>query len=408
MPKKIPLVLILLASCVCNLFAQNSPPADFLQQRGDELFMDGKPFREISFNKFELVLQLLADQEGRKGFGSQPGLAAEKSLRELSECGFKTIRTFAFCGSGSVFFDPVRKQKYMAALDKALDLCDQYELRVVFCLNVTETHFWMSQNETLLDLVTNAQSKSRQMAEQMVREIVTKYKHRKTIAAWENENELLLMAGIGGVTKTWNGMKIPTLPEVAQFHREMAEFIKKIDPLHLVTTGDSYRESTWHLWKAPLREVKNGWGKDSPEQLAEAVGMAQQGVDLYCIHYYLNEQSHQQVMFLKDWKSVAKKKGKPLYVGELGVLAKSKKDTNFWKKNPDWFESYTGEGRQNTQKYLKILMDEVVESKADLVHWWTFQSDRDMDQNDPQRFDISPDWTPELFQIIVDANRKLQ
>ena len=116
--------------------------SEFLTMKGVELHLDGKRFTEISFNKFDLVLQLLADVEGKGGFGKNPAQAAETALRDLSMYGFKTLRVFAFCGSGSVFSDPIRKIAYLKALDRSLDLCDQYNLRMILCLNTHSPPFF--------------------------------------------------------------------------------------------------------------------------------------------------------------------------------------------------------------------------------------------------------------------------
>lgn len=400
---------LLFISILCFMWAEETKvPEQFLQRKGTSLFLDGKPFYEISFNKFDLVLQMLAAEEKKDGFGEEPGATAERALKTLNEYGFKTIRTFAFCHGSAVFFDPERKQKYLTALDKTLELCDRYDIRVIFCLNMTEAPFWKSQKESLRVLMSNPESKSRQLSESMVREIVTRYRDRKTIAAWEIENELLLKADIGGKNRIWQGNEVPSLEEVAQYHTEMRAFIRKIDPLHLINSGDTYRKCTWHNWKANLEDSgEKMWVQDTPEQLEEAVSLTQKGFDFYSIHYYPQDEKG---LNLKDWKKAATKLGQPFYVGEIGLLAKAKNKENekFWKENPDWFESMIGPDMMKAHELFRKLMAEVIEAKVDLTHFWTFQSNRNMEQTDPQSFSIDPQKNPELFQLIVDKNRQLQ
>ena len=39
---------------------------------------------------------------------------------------------------------------------------------------------------------------------------------------------------------------------------------------------------------------------------------------------------------------------------------------------------------------------------------WCYQSNRDMDQENPQRFDLDAERTPNLVRLVVEANRQLQ
>ena len=234
----------------------------FLERLGTELHLDGKPFYEISFNKFDLVWQLVAAESKTKGFGEDPGSSAEEALREMHELGFKTLR--AFCGMPAHYFDTAKRDTYFRALDRMLALCDGYDLRVVFCLNATGC-VAKDHGETLVDLVARPESASRRRLEEFVRAVVTRYRNRKAVGMWEHENELLLMADIGGKQRLWNGQAVPTLPEVAKFHADLAALIRTVDPHHLITTGDSFRYSQWHLHQAIANNAPNAWQTDTLE-----------------------------------------------------------------------------------------------------------------------------------------------
>jgi hypothetical protein len=108
---------------------QPAAGADFLDQRGTGLILDGKPFYEISFNKFDLYRQILAAELGRGGFGSEPVAAAENALRSLQSFGFRTIRIFLSDPSGvKAFVDPAQRPGVLAAMDRTLALCDKYDI----------------------------------------------------------------------------------------------------------------------------------------------------------------------------------------------------------------------------------------------------------------------------------------
>jgi hypothetical protein len=393
---------------------------DFLGQRGTELVLDGKPFYEISFNKFDLYWQILAAETGRSGFGSDPVAAAENSLRSLQSFGFRTIRIFFYDPSGvKSFIDPAQRPKLLAAMDRTLALCDKYDIRVVASLGVVRPDFAKVAGEPFTDQIARKDSKSRGLTEDFARTVVSRYRDRKTIAMWEHGNELLLKADIGGKKREWNGISIPTATEIARFHREMAEFIRGIDPNHLVTTGDSYRTSQWHQNQVCEHGAAgNMWQIDTWEQLSGMVGAAQSGVDVYCIHNYhhgtdakftIEPDGRKIPIGFAAWKEAATRLGKPLYVGEWGALAKAKNEANakFWETNPEWFVSYAGE-KEKAARVVSIALDQVVTARVQLTHWWAYESQRDMDQKNPQRMDFTMRETPELVALVADANRRLQ
>ena len=82
----------------------------FLERRGTELYLNGKPLYEISFNKFDLVWQLVAAESRTTGFGMDPGASAEVALHELHDFGFKTFRVFG--GMPEQYFDTAKREKY--------------------------------------------------------------------------------------------------------------------------------------------------------------------------------------------------------------------------------------------------------------------------------------------------------
>jgi hypothetical protein len=407
--------LVLVAAGVLCLLPGGAPAAtrntEFLTRDGCELYLNGKPFHEISFNKYDLVLEMFAGEEGRSDYGPNPALSAETALKNLHAYGFKTLRAFAFCHGGAAFLNPVRKARYLAALDKTLDLCDKYDLRLVLCLNATDIYFWKSQGETLADLVGNSRSKSRKVSEAVVGELVDRYRDRKTIAAWEHENELLYKADSGNTRRECLGMKVPTLAEVIRFHAEMAAFIRARDPNHLITTGDSYRESLWHQSQFIQGLGKSQWAKDTPEQLLSAVSAAQAAVDLFCVHDYINiHHVEPRVCGPADWVRVANAAGKPVYYGEYGSLPvpRNEKTKAKWDKNPGWFTSYEGDEGRKAEAYFARGIAQFLAAKPSLVHWWTYQHDAAAWQKDPNRGDISLERTPRLFHQIAEANRQLQ
>ena len=400
------------------------PPAPqkddgFLKKDGHVLMLHGKPFYEISFNKFDLFWQMLAAEFGRKNCGPAPVAAAERSLATLHDFGFKTIRIFLNdFGNLELNNDAETRLRYLQTVDRMLDLCDRYDIRVVASLGLGDEKYARAAGKTWVDLIANKDSQARKLAEAYARAIVERYKDRPTIAMWEFQNELLLAADIGGKERVWNKKAIPTLTEVVRFHKEMSAFIKSIDSKHLTTTGDSYRTSLWHQNQVVEQGATHSlWAIDSWEQLSSSVAKAQAGVDVFHIHAYDNgsdnkftlepDGSKRGISFVA-WKEIAAHKGQPLYIGEWGALPrpKTKVTEKFWASNPDWFDSFAGQ-RDKARPIVQSCLDRIVADRVQLTHWWAFESERSMDQV-PHRMDFTMKETPDFIRMVADANRRLQ
>ena len=413
---------VLATFTACQRTAPIAPmPEDdgFLKKDGPVLMLHGKPFYEISFNKFDLFWQMLAAEFGRGGFGPHPAASAEKALKDLNGLGFNTLRVF--CTSSPDYFDPVKRPRFLAAMDRMLDLCDKYDIRLVFCLGNCEPPYATECGEEFTDLICREESASRRKMRQYVKEMVLRYRNRRTIAMWEHGNELLLKADIGGRSREWNKMKIPTLEEIARFHTQEAAFIRSLDTGHPITTGDSYRNGLWTLFQFGQGKSETMWAVDTMADIGRAVAMAQKPVDVFCIHNYYHSFAYGchevkgpdgklAAVNLGDWTRIAHAEGKPLYIGEYSAtpVARTEAQKKFWAENPEWFESYEGPDREKAEKVVQIALEQILAAKPNLTHWWCYQSDRDMDQKNPQRFDIDLERTPELVRLVADANRRLQ
>jgi len=230
---------------------------DVLSIKEGRFYLDGEPFAEISFNKFDLLWQLY-DQlaEGKQLDAANPLVQAQnKALRNLHALGFKTIRIFGLpwgpAGPESYANEEKRKHLY-AALDKTLDLCDTHDIRVVWSLaagTFTDTKLdhekgWIYGQEHQRELISDPQSRGRSLLYRYIDETVARYRHRKVVLMWEISNEVTLSADIGDTNRVLNGERMPLLKEVAGFFDDVAKRIKSADPLRLVNSGGSnMRES---------------------------------------------------------------------------------------------------------------------------------------------------------------------
>jgi hypothetical protein len=398
---------------------------DVLSIRDGRFFLDGNPFAEISFNKFDLFWQLY-DQlvEGKRlDSGSALVQAQDKALRNLHQLGFKTIRIFALPwgpeGPAS-YADPVKRKHLYAALDKTLELCDANNIRVVWSLSAgsfTDTKLenqkgWVYGEEQQRELVSNPESRGRKLLYRYIDETVARYRNRKAVLMWEISNEVTLSADIGDANRIYNGERMPSLKDVARFFDEVAKRIKAADPLRLVNSGGSnMRESQWHLYQG------QGWKSDSFEEQFKCFELlyATSAVDVIDIHSYpdnepgyaiAGENGKKVWLDNRGYMTIAKRLGKPLMIGEIGLHAVPKTDKKIWEETPDYFESYAD--AKAAKPWVVKILNEVIDAGVGLSYWWCYQSDGPDDQKNPQRFDIERDRNPELVACIVVANNRLQ
>ena len=398
---------------------------DVLSIKRGRFFLEGKPFAEISFNKFDLFWQLY-DQlaAGKQLVATNPMVQAqEKALRNLHQLGFKSIRIFALPwgpAGPAAYADPEKRQVLYAALDKTLDLCDAHDIRVVWSLaagSFTDTKLdpakgWVYGEEQQRELISNPESRGRKLLYRYLDETVTRYRNRKAVLMWEISNEVTLSADIGDNNRVYNGERMPTLKEVASFFNDVTRRIKAVDPLRLVNSGGSnMRESQWHLYQG------EGWKTDTFEEQYKCFELlyAHSAVDVIDIHSYPDNKPGYAIvggdgksMWLDDkgYMAMAQRLGKPLMIGELGLHAIARTDHKTWDETPDYFESY--DDTKAARPWLEKTLNEVIEAGVPLSYWWCYQSDQPDDQTNRQRFDIDRERNPELVSCIVEANKRLK
>jgi len=93
-------------------------------------------------------------------------------------------------------------------------------------------------------------------------------------------------------------------------------------------------------------------------------------------------------------------------IGELGLHAAAKSKKKIWSETPDYFESYADAAA--ARPWVEKSLNSVIDAGVQLSYWWCYQSDRAMDQKNPQRFDLTRERNPELLKCFVEANKRLK
>jgi len=396
---------------------------DVLSIRGGRFWLDGKPFAEISFNKFDLFWHLYEElAAGRTLDDANPMVQAqEKALRNLREMGFRSVRIFALPwgpeGPAS-YADPAKRPNLWAALDKTVELAEKHGIGLVWSLgaaNFTDTKLtdkgWVYGEEQMRELISNRESRGRRLLYRYLDDVIARYKGRRAVLMWEISNEVTLTADIGDRDRIYEGQRMPTLKDVAGFFDDVARSIKARDPLRLVSSGGSnLRESQWNLY------TRRTWDLDTFEEQFRGFELlyAKAPIDTIDIHYYPNNKAGYAIraegggatyLDLRGYMEIAGRLRKPLMIGELGVLGAPKSDEKVWKETPDYFTSAEDPA---AWPWVKRTLDAVIEARVPLSYWWAYQSDRPVDQKPGERWYIERELTPKLMQLFIDANRRLK
>lgn len=398
--------------------------SDILSVRSGRFYLDGRPFAEISFNKFDLLWQLYDQLKAGKTLDeANPIVAAQdRALRNLHELGFKSIRIFALPWGPfgpEAYSDADKRKQLYAALDKMVDLCERNDIRLVWSLGAasfTDTRLvdgkWKRGEEQERELIANPNSRGRALLYKYIDETVTRYKNRNVVMMWEISNEVTLNADIGDPEHVYDGERMPTLKQVADFFSDVTARIKATDPLRLVNSGGSnMREAQWHLYK------NQGWKTDTFEDQFSCFALlyGHSPIDVIDIHSYPNNHpgyfingpdGKQMVLDNRGYMAIAARLKKPLMIGELGLQAAAKSNAKLWEETPNYFESYSDVSA--AKPWLERTLNDVVDAGVPLSYWWTYQSDQPEDKTDKQHFGLSRERDPELIACIVAANKRLR
>lgn len=407
-------------SFATNSYAAGAPITknDVLSIQNGQFYFEGKPYAEISFNKFDLFWGLWGEAKAGRAIDSTNSqyIAQDKALKELHDLGFRTIRIFGApwenIGFRECFDDPtIRNTKYWEPLDKALELCDKYDIRVVFSLgagtfrDVSYNNGFVFGAEHQRELIGDPNSNSRKRLNEYLDLVINRYKDRKTIFMWEISNELVLSADIGIPERVYNGERMPTMSQIVTFYKDVATRIKLNDSLRIINSGSStLRTCNWNLMN------KTTWDTDTLAQQKEIYKLLfdNSNVDVFDMHYYvvreggfsiLDNSRNPMLLNIQGLNDIATNDVNiHMMLGEIGVLPDATNPTGY-------FSSYTD--TVNAKIWVQKTVDEILNANVPLTYWWAYQDDRPFTKGS-DRQDINIERDPELIQIIVNANKALK
>lgn len=416
---KIMVLLLVLTSSVGCMAKEG-----FLEARGSELYLDGKVYREIGFNKYDLLLQSILCQEEQWRQTSEKEVT--RNLDEMKRHGFKIIRFMGgpfyptdfdhYFFHKDIEYQAAKRKIYFQRFDRILDLCDQFEIKVIPSLIWWNAGFADLGGHSMHEGVVNPQSPARQKMNEYIAAVVDRYKNRPTIAMWELGNEWNLQADLqfkdGAIGNYERQMAPPVIArddsnnfnseELARMTQELAELIKSIDKNHLVTTGHSSpRAASMHLLKAAKANQPLDWTHDTQEELTEYLQMTHPDpIDVISIHYYEEamecyraEGGHGNPDNLGLFMQASQQIGKPMMIGEIGM----------YKKMAEADQDYR---RPGCLPYIEACLQEIVKNKYPLTLYWTYH-DSNIGRGE-QHWSLEYGKTDEVLKRIEQANRDIK
>jgi hypothetical protein len=162
------------------------------------------------------------------------------------------------------------------------------------------------------------------------------------------------------------------------------------------------RECQWNQY------VNNAWITDTLDEQFKAVELLYKdnACDIIDIHWYANEKTGytikdnnggSMIIGLKEYMDFSKKIGKPLMIGEMGILPQSG-IKGYFENNDDV---------EGARPYYQRQLDEIVNSGVQLTYWWQYGSDRLQDEG-VGALTLRKGTDDELLAMIIEANKKLK
>ena len=384
---------------VLALLASSFAGADgFLTRQGTELYMDGKPFRCVGVNKWNLFVEYagLSSSDGATDEAKAHALGAIKLAKE---CGFNVMR-FSAAGFYPSHMIHWRDESYFKAMDDLFDCARKEGVYLVPVIHWNPFLFPDMAKDDVVDFVTDQTSKGRMYLNYYTIQLADRYKDEKALLFWELTNELNLETDLMYMDeRAWGWASINetaagtapirvrrdhfTTDQASSFVKKWASLLKKHDPNHLISGGYSApRPAAYNLWKN-----KGSWQEDTLEELCQYVKtMNPDPMDLVSVHYYSNvdnirlgNEDPDSAVGLKGLKEAANRINKPIYIGETHP-----KDFN----NPD-------------DKFTANLINDAVNYDYSMILYWVWDIPSD-------GCNITPAARPELVEKMKQANKDIR
>lgn len=374
---------------------------------GTQLICNGRPYRAIGVNVPHLSQAYMGTWHHWKSiYGSREAMRAaiEEAVADAARHQVAFIRFFASPGypKGTAELYGADKESYWRQMDELFALCRRHRVKLVPSLGAVFK--WSLDCGEPRTAVLDSQSRTFAATYGYVQEFVTRYRDDPTVLMWELENEAFLAADVDFQGRPAPGRGIYPADSTAyrktfaredslrfemllQHYRAVTQFIKDLDPQHLVTSGDSGVRDESMSRRETFPNFQ--WRNDSlREHLANLLLSQPDPLDVMSLHAYGNFSSRSRVADLSALEMLrarvraAHAARQPAFIGELG------------QHNPNLREDPTA-------TWTRAALDMLDQEGAALVALWAWHFPwHDRQHNIARGADH-----PQLLQRVAEFNR---
>lgn len=357
-------------------YAQASPG---LQVKEGHFYKDGRPYRGVGANCFDLFLRVLNNPTNTTSLAG---------LERLAQAGIPFVR----------FAGPYSTHEWRRYLDEKEEYFRRFDLVVRTAekagIGLIPSLFWTL---TLNELVGeprgqwgNPQSKTLALMRQYVTDVVGRYKDSSALWAWEFGNEMNLHADLPNAAqfRSKNGTVRDdiTAQHLVTMLSEFAQAVRAVDSSRAIISGNSHsRASSWN------NTASKSWTADTQAQAKEIILRDNPApLDTVGVHVYgdnppekdLGSWVTSRLHYLQWLKGVAAEVGRPVFVGEFGLSEKT--------------------GKEDVRVVFEALLAEMEQANIDLAAFWVYDlSGQEKTWN--VTFDNERAY---MIRLTVEANRR--
>ena len=321
-----------------------------LSQKDGVLFKDGKPYRGVGANYFDLFLRVLHEPANTTSL---------TGLQQLGAAGIPFVRFAVAFGEGDwkSFFNG--QDEFFRRLDLVVRTAERANVSLV------PSFFWDFMNFADLaneqrDQWGNPESQTVARMRQFVGAIIERYKESPALWAWEFGNEPNLLADLPNAAE----FRKPGGTERDDLHSKdmivmLAEFAKEVrrhDSHRPIIAGHSHpRASAWH------NTAEKSWKADSREQTIEIIRRDNPApLDTLAIHIYAADAAPKELGawpgdhadYLHVVRALAREMKRPVFIGEFGLASK--------------------DGESGARAKFEKLLSDMEQAEVDLAAFWVF------------------------------------
>ena len=371
----------------------------FVTRRGNQLYLNGLPYRAIGVNIPNLHQSFLGTwHHDQQIYGTTAAAKAAmiRAVESAARNGFAFIRFFATPGYPSDIDKLYMKDRaaYWTGMDELFELCRKNNIRLIPSLGcILGAAGFSTYYEEPARAIFDRRSHSRRALDEYVRDFVTRYKDSPVVLMWELQNEAMLSADVPAVfqeekmfeaafVKRWEtsgqvgklyhgGPRNDAFPydEIIKLYREQCSFIHALDPNHLVTSGDAETRPECTSRRETFPNFK--FRPDTPEErIGNNLRAQPPPLDVFSYHFYgkcgksgkLDDETSQ---WMRRIIRASLAEGRPVFIGEIGEIG--------------------GPKGAPEQRWLLQWIDEAEKAGVSLVALWVWhfpwQPDLTMDEN---------------------------